>query len=47
MTGLLSYSEVEKISFIDLVHAHQVIDFKEENQSGMLQMIGEKLGWLK
>ena len=47
MTGLLSYSEVQTISFIDLVHAHEVINFKENNQNGMLQMIGEKLGWLK
>ena len=44
MTGLLSFTEVEEISFIDLVHAHEVIDFKEETQGNILQMIGESLG---
>ena len=44
MTGLLSFAEVEEISFIDLVHAHEIIDFKDETQSNILQMIGEKLG---
>lgn len=44
MTGLLSYSEVDKISFIDLVHAHEVIDLKESAKNNLMQMIGETLG---
>jgi len=44
MTGLLSWSEVQKISFIDLVHAHEVLEFKMMNTGMMMSMIGEAIG---
>lgn len=44
LSGLLSFSEVEKISFIDLVHAHEVLDFKEMRKGSILETIGETLG---
>ena len=46
MTGLLSYSELDTISFIDLVHAHEVINLKEQTMSGLFEMIGDTLGKL-
>ena len=42
--GLLSFTEVENISFIDLVHAHEVLDLKDENKQDLFSQIGEILG---
>lgn len=44
VTGLLSYSDIKDISFIDLVHAHEAMEIAENRKVEFIKMIGESIG---
>lgn len=44
ISGLLSYSDLETISFIDLVHAHEAMEIKELQKVELIKSIGESFG---
>ena len=44
VTGLLSYSDIKNISFIDLVHAHEAMEIAENRKVEFIKMIGESIG---
>ena len=43
LAGLFSWTDYDKVTFTDLVHAHEMLDFKEENKISFIDMIGESL----
>jgi hypothetical protein len=42
--GLLTFSEIENIGFVDLVHAHEVCDMKDAEKAELLGMAGQIFG---
>lgn len=42
--GLLSYSDMKDISFIDLVKAHEAVEIQQKLKIELIKSIGEAIG---